>query len=137
YSAHIQALYQACALSQHPRRHLVPQKLLHGKYAYPLRGDKSHQLLDLFASLKNQFPKHVHMLMGNHELCQWTDHFVMKDERDLNLYFRAGVGEAYGERGDDIYAAYMRLFAVLPLALRTSNRIFMSHSLPRGKVVDQ
>jgi hypothetical protein len=27
----------------------------------------------------------------------------------------------------------MRLFGVLPLALRTSNRVFLSHSLPREK----
>jgi hypothetical protein len=134
--ANFQAIYQAADLAKNPRRHLVLQEVVHGPFFYPLGGDKSHQLLDLFAALKNQFPRQVHLLMGNHELAQWTDRFIMKDERDLNALFRAGVEEAYGEHGAAIYAAYMRLFGVLPLALRTSNRIFISHSLPRGKAVD-
>src|SRR5262249_31850402 len=29
-----------------------------------------------------------------------------------------------------VYAAYQELFAVAPLALRTPNRVFLSHSLP-------
>ncbi len=134
--ANFQAVYQAADLAKNPRRHLVLQEVIHGKFYYPLGGDKSHQLLDLFSALKLQFPRQVHLLMGNHELCQWTERFVMKDDRDLNALFRAGVEEAYGERGTEIYAGYMRLFSVLPLALRTSNRIFLSHSLPRSKCVD-
>lgn len=133
--ANFQAIYQAADLSNNPRRHLVLQEVVHGPFCYPLGGDKSHQLLDLFAALKVQFPKQVHLLMGNHELAQWTDRFIMKDERDLNALFRAGVEEAYGAHSVDIYGGYMRLFGVLPLALRTTNRIFISHSLPRSKAI--
>jgi hypothetical protein len=32
-----------------------------------------------------------------------------------------------------VYAAYLDLFAVAPLALRTANRVFLSHSLPSRK----
>lgn len=134
--ANFQAIYQAADLAHHPRRHLVLQELVHGKHFYPTGGDKSHQLVDLFAALKLQFPQQVHYLLGNHELAQWSDRFIMKDDRDLNALFRVGVEEAYGSRGDEIYQAYMRLFSVLPLALRTPNRIFISHSLPRSKFMD-
>jgi hypothetical protein len=133
-----QAVHKAADLANHPRRHLVLQELVHGKFLYPSGADKSHQLLDLFAALKCQYPRQVHMLMGNHELAQWTDRLIMKNDKDLNEVFMAGVVEAYGpEKGPEIYGGYMRLFGVLPLALRTANRVFISHSLPREKCRDK
>jgi Calcineurin-like phosphoesterase len=131
-----QAVYKAADLARHPRRHLVLQEVIHGKFHYPLGGDKSHQLLDLFAALKCQYPRQVHLLMGNHELSQWTDSLVMKNDQDLNQLFLAGVHEAYGSRATEIYQGYQRFFSTLPLALRTPNRIFISHTLPRGRCLD-
>lgn len=129
-----QAVYQAADLAKNPKRHLVLQEVVHGTAHYPNGGDKSHQLLDLFAALKCQFPGQVHMLLGNHELAQWTNRMVIKDDKDQNAVFREGVIEAYGpQKGPGIYDGYMRLFGVLPLALRTANRVFFSHSLPREK----
>src|SRR5260370_2413612 len=32
----------------------------------------------------------------------------------------------------EIYAAYLDLIAVVPLAVRTGNRVFLSHSLPKA-----
>lgn len=133
-----QFVYKAAELAKNPRRHLVLQEVVHGKFFYPNGGDKSHQLLDLFSALKCQFPKQVHLLMGNHELSQWTDRPVMKNDADLNTLFKDGVENAYGPKwGPEIYAGYMRLFGVLPLALRTQNRIFISHSLPRARHLNQ
>jgi Calcineurin-like phosphoesterase len=117
-------------LAQRPRRHLVLQELVHGPYRYPTGGDKSHQLVDLLAALKCQFPARVHLLLGNHELAQWTNHWIAKAEQDLNELFRAGVEFAYAGRANEIYAAYLELFAAVPLAVRTPNRVFLSHSLP-------
>ena len=54
----------------------------------------------------------------------------MKHDADLNAIFRAGVDVAYGNRGGEVYALYLQLFAALPFALRTPNRVFLSHSLP-------
>lgn len=135
--ANFQAVYKAADLASHPRRHLVLQEVVHGKFYYPTGGDKSHQLLDLFSALKCQFPRQVHLLMGNHELSQWTDRPVMKNDADLNTLFKDGVEAAYGPKwGPEIYAGYMRLFGVLPLALRTNNRLFISHSLPRPRFLE-
>ncbi|HEX3148035.1 MAG TPA: metallophosphoesterase [Gemmataceae bacterium] len=131
-----QTIYQAAELAKNPKRHLVLQEVVHGKFLYPGGGDKSHQLLDLFAALKCQFPSQVHLLLGNHELAQWTNRAVLKDDRDLNVAFSEGVMTAYGvEKGRAIYDAYVRLFGVLPLAIRTENRVFISHSLPREKAL--
>lgn len=120
-------------LAKHPRRHLVLQELIHGPFRYPAGGDTSHQLVDLLAALKCQYPGQVHLLLGNHELAQWTGQWIAKGDADLNEQFRAGLAAAYGARAEEIYAAYLELFAAVPLAVRTANRVFLSHSLPSAR----
>jgi hypothetical protein len=117
-------------LGRRPGRHFVLQELIHGAYYYPAGGDKSHQLLDLVAALKCQYPRQVHFLLGNHELSQATQRRILKADADLNQSFREGVATAYGPRAGEVYAQYQELFAVAPLALRTPNRVFLAHSLP-------
>jgi hypothetical protein len=131
--ANFQVVLQAADLARHPTRHLVLQEVVHGKFRYPSGGDKSHQLVDLFAALKCQFPDRVHLLPGNHELAQWTDRPIGKADEELNDVFRKGVTDAYGAAGPEIYRTYCDLFRVLPLALRTPNGVFISHSLIPGK----
>jgi hypothetical protein len=128
---HFQAMLQVADLGNHPTRHFVLQEVIHGKFRYPKGGDKSHQLVDLFAALKGQFPKQVHYLPGNHELAQWTDRPVMKADENQNALFREGVNEAYGAKfGPEIYAAYLELFQACPVVLRAPNGVLISHSLP-------
>jgi hypothetical protein len=117
-------------LGNRPRRHLIVQELIHGPFRYPAGGDKSHQLVDLVAALKCQYPRQVHYLLGNHELAQSTARRIGKLELDLNQRFRDGVDSAYGPSAGEIYAIYLELFATIPLAVRTPNRVFLSHSLP-------
>src|SRR5262249_53831912 len=50
-----------------------------------------------------------------------------------NALFREGADTAYGRRGGEVYDAYLELFAAVPLALRTPNRVFLSHSLPAAR----
>jgi hypothetical protein len=128
---HFQHVYKMADLAKNPRRHLVLQELVHGKYRYPRGGDKSHQLVDLFCALKNQFPSRVHFLLGNHEMAQWTDRPIIKADEDLNALFTEGIDEAYHGRGAEIYSAYKRSVSPrCPLAIRAPNRVFLSHSLP-------
>jgi|SRR5579875_1211362 hypothetical protein len=117
-------------LAQHPQRHFVLQEVIHGPFHYPAGGDKSHQLLDLVAALKCQFPRQVHFLLGNHELAQCTQRRIAKGDLDLNQCFREGVGTAYGGRAPEVYSVYLELLATVPVALRTPNRILLTHSLP-------
>jgi hypothetical protein len=130
---HFRRLLRMADLGRQPRRHLVLQELIHGPFLYPSGGDKSHQLLDLLAALKCQYPDRVHLLLGNHELAQSLDRLIGKGDDFFNSLFREGVETAYGRRAADIYAAYLELFAVVPLAVRTANRVFLSHSLPPAK----
>jgi hypothetical protein len=117
-------------LGRNPRRHLVLQELIHGPHRYPDGGDKSHQLVDVVTALKCQYPRQVHLLLGNHELAQWTDRPIGKEDVDLAEQFWLGVHAAYGPHAEAVYLTYLELFAVVPLAVRTPNRVFLSHSLP-------
>jgi hypothetical protein len=127
------SILQKADLAKHPARHLVLQELIHGPFRYPTGGDKSHQLLDLLAALKCQYPERVHMLLGNHELAQWQGQLVAKGDDDFNALFREGVTTAYAPHDEAIYAAYLELFPVLLLAVRTPNRVFLCHSLPTAE----
>ena len=134
--ANFQTMLRAADLANHPKRHFVLQELIHGKYRYPRGGDKSHQLVDLFAALKNQFPRQVHYIPGNHELAQWTNRPVLKADENLNALFQEGVIEAYGpEFGPPIYAAYLELFQALPVVVRSPNRVLICHSMPSGSAL--
>jgi hypothetical protein len=125
------------SLAEHSARHLVLQELIHGSARYSPQADSSHQLLDLVAALKCQFPERVHLLLGNHELAQWKNQAIAKTEEDLNALFRSGVQTAYGIHAPDIYGAYLELFSAVPVAIRTRNRVFLSHSLPSARRIAQ
>ena len=131
--ANFQVVLKAADLANHPKRHLVLQEVVHSEFKYPAGGDKSHQLVDLFAALKCQFPTRVHLLPGNHELAQMTNRTISKGSESQNEAFIAGVRTAYGEAWQDIYAAYLALIRTLPIALRTPNAVFLSHTLIPGR----
>lgn len=118
-------------LAKNPSRHLVFQELVHGNKHYPDdKGDKSHQLVDVVSALKCQFPERVHLILGNHELSELTGRPIAKAGVALNALFRQGINTAYGASADAIYEAYRTLFAALPLAVRTPNRVFLCHTIP-------
>jgi hypothetical protein len=125
------SVLQIAALGRHPSRHLVLQELVHGRWHYPDDGgDKSHQLVDLISALKCQFPDRVHLILGNHELSELTGRVIGKNGVTLNAQFRSGITTAYGSHSGAIYDAYRTLFAALPLAVRTPNRVFLCHTIP-------
>ena len=113
------------------------QELIHGKIHYPDDcGDKSHQLVDLVSALKCQFPDRVHLILGNHELSELTGRVIGKNGMALNAQFRKGIATAYTPQDEAVYQAYRDLFAALPLAVRTSNRVFLCHTIPDAIYLD-
>jgi hypothetical protein len=123
-------LLRRADLANHPDRRLVLQEVVHGPFHYPVGGDKSHQLLDLLAALKCQYPDRVHFLLGNHELAEWRGLRIVKGLDNQNDLFALGIHNAYGEWAGQITQAYHELFAAADLAITTANRVWISHSLP-------
>ncbi|MGB2612619.1 MAG: metallophosphoesterase [Isosphaeraceae bacterium] len=125
------------ALDWYPRRHLVLQELVHEiNKNDDDRPDRSHRLVDLVSALKCQYPQRVHLILGNHELSELTGRIIGKDGHALNLRFRQGMELAYGARTQEVYEAYLVLFAALPLAVRTPNRVFVCHTLPDARYLE-
>ncbi|MFI5460980.1 MAG: metallophosphoesterase [Isosphaerales bacterium] len=124
-------------LDHHPGRHLVLQELIHGPLIYPDdKGDRSHQLLDVVAALKCQFPDRAHLILGNHELSELTGRTIGKDGESLNANFRRGIETAYGASSGEVFESYRGLFAALPLAVRTENRTYVCHTIPDAADLD-
>jgi hypothetical protein len=127
----------AAELDRAKERHLVLQELIHGPLMYPDdKGDRSHQLVDLFAALKCQYPDRVHLILGNHELSELTGRAIGKEGEFLNDRFLLGIQTAYGAHANQIYDAYKQLFAALPLAVRTTNRVYICHTIPDAEDLD-
>lgn len=126
-------ILQRANLAAFPNRHLILQEVVHGASRYPGGGDRSHQLLDLVAALKCQYPERVHFLLGNHELAQWRRLLIAKEDVDQTQVFLTGVVHAYGAWAEAILQAYDALFEAAAVAVRTANRVFVSHSLPSAK----
>lgn len=131
--ARFSQLLKIADLAQQPRRHLIVQELIHGPFRYDNDTDKSHQALDVLAALKCQYPRQVHFLLGNHELAQWAGKLIGKGDDVCNTLFYQGVQTAYGCHAEAIYAGYLELLAAAALAIRTPNRVFLSHSLPSAR----
>lgn len=115
----------ACA----PRRHLVMQEVCHGGPTYPGGGCMSHIMLEDVARIKTEFPEQFHFLLSNHELAELTDFPITKNRRVLNLLFRGGLTEMYGDAAERVRLACLEFLATLPLAVRFGET-FICHSLP-------
>jgi hypothetical protein len=125
-----EAILRLAALADHPRRHLVLQEVCHGGPTYPNGGCKSHRMLEQVAELKAAFPGQVHFLLSNHELSELTDYPILKAKKMLNLMFRMGMQEAYGDAANQVRGAYCEFLKTCPLAVRLASGVFVCHSLP-------
>src|SRR5690606_19722599 len=126
-----EAILKLADLERNTHRHLILQEVCHGGPMYP---DKcacmSHLMLEDIARLKLQFPDRVHYILSNHELAEMTDYPIVKGHRMLNLLFRSGLHEAYGDAADDVHAAHSAFLRSLPLGVRLPHGILITHSAP-------
>jgi hypothetical protein len=124
-------LLKIADLEHAPRRHLIMQEVCHGGPTYPGGGCMSHLMLEDVARLKTEFPANFHFLMSNHELAELTDFPITKNRRVLNLVFRCGLQEMYGDDAEAVRDAGLEFLGSLPLAIRCG-KVFISHSLPEA-----
>jgi hypothetical protein len=115
-----------------PASHLTLHEIIHSDRL--LNGmDMSYRALAKAAALKAQYPDHVHILLGNHELAQLTNAGIVKDGVKSVEAFNAGVEYVFGADTDEVNAAIKDFIRALPIALRvhtTRGDILCAHSLP-------
>jgi hypothetical protein len=123
-------LERFCALDRSPGRYVILHELIHQETPAPDQPDFSIDLLVRAAAWKCQYPDNVFFLQSNHELAQLRGQEITKGGRSVIWDFDRGVRERYGRYGDAVLFAVSEYIASLPLAARTANGVFLSHSLP-------
>ncbi len=116
-------------LAHDPHRHLVLHELLHETQT-STEHCFSFRLLERALRLQQIFPQRVHLLLGNHALCQVFDKPVARAGGEAVGRLRAGLEQAYGPHARKVSQAMTEFLLSEPLAARLSNRIMLSHSLP-------
>ncbi|NIA07071.1 MAG: hypothetical protein GWP14_05460 [Actinobacteria bacterium] len=116
-------------LGENPDRHLILHELLHETEA-SAEGCFSFRLLERALRLQKAFPQRVHLLLGNHALCQVLEKPVIRYGEDAVDLLRAGLEKAYGQYAGGVCNAMHDFLLSEPLAARLPNRIMLSHSLP-------
>lgn len=117
-------------LQHTPARHVILHELIHAEPPAPMADDMSHLVLLAGARWMIEFPGQIHFLQSNHELAQMTGKEICKGGRVVTRDFERGLNTTYGPRADQVLQAVYDFIESFPLAARTANRIFLSHTLP-------
>jgi len=124
-------------LAGHPDRHLVLQEIIHGGPEDGAGGCLSYQLLLDAVRYKLLFPDQVHFVMGNHDTAMINSSEVMKNGKEMNRAMTLALERQFGPAGAEVRLAIRQFLLSQPLAVRCSNRVWLSHSLPNDRCIDQ
>jgi len=117
-------------LSNNPGRHLILHEMLHGSQNQSANECHSYQLLAQAAQLKVEFPHQVHILMGNHAMAQVSKDEILKGGQPMVRALNNAISTAFSTSSSLVIQALDEFIMSFPLAARSDNRIWMSHSLP-------
>jgi len=123
-------------LAHHPDRHLILQEIIHGGPEDDAGGCLSYQLLFEAIRLKLAFPDQVHFVMGNHDTACICSSEVMKNGKEMNRAMSAALERQFQQATSDVTLALRQFLFSQPLAIRCTNRVWVSHSLPGDRHVD-
>lgn len=131
-------LVEIAKLGSEEPSHLTLHEIIHPPNL--LNGvDYSYRALARVASLKAEFPEHVHVLLGNHELSQIMGAGIVKDGVKVVDAFNAGLEHVFGDESVAVHEAIREFVLAMPLAMRVEcNKpdgsrgvdILCAHSLP-------
>ncbi len=124
-------------LANNPNRHIVLQEIIHGGPKDAEGGCLSYKLLFDVIRYKLSFPDRVHVIMGNHDITFINNSKVMKNGEEMNRSMRLALEREFQEAGTAIKLAIKQFLFSQPLAVRSKNRIWLSHSLPSDRFVDK
>jgi len=120
-------------LANNPDTHIILQEIIHGGPQDCDGGCLSFMLLLEAAKLKLNYPKNVHFVMGNHDISAIKDTEVLREGKEMTSCFNSGVYSRYGLKADMVLLAMRQMLFSQALAAKTSNGIFISHSLPADR----
>ncbi len=124
-------------LPNHPDRHIIFQEILHGGPEDMQGGCLSYQLLFDAIRYKLDFSDRVHIILSNHDTAFINNADIMKDGREMNRAMTSAMQREFGKSCDRIILAVRQFLFSQPLAVKTENRIWASHSLPADLYFDK
>lgn len=88
--------------------------------------------VELMEEVKYRFDndKNFHVLLGNHEWSVISKMTIYKSGADLNFNFEELLKERFSSRWEQKLNEYIEFFKKLPLAVKTKNKVFISHAGP-------
>jgi hypothetical protein len=124
-------------LACYPDRHVVLHEIIHGGPQGDEGSCLSYTLLLEAIKFKIQFPDQVHFILGNHDTAFITDAEVMKEGRPMNQALCHALEQQFHSAWRDVKTTLQTFLLSQALAVRTANRIWISHSLPADRLIDQ
>jgi hypothetical protein len=124
-------------LEKNTDRHLILQEIIHGGQEDTQGGCLSFEVLAEAVELKLKFPNQVHFILANHDTAFISNSDVMKGGKEMNASMRAALKRKYGNNMKLVESAIERFLFSQPLAIKTENKIWVSHSLPADRNVDK
>jgi hypothetical protein len=124
-------------LENNPQTHVILQEIIHGGPEDDFGGCLSWRLLFDAIRYAVRFPDQVHILLGNHDTAAISNSSVLKAGKEMNRAMWSAMKRHFTQHYNDIHAAMCEYLMSQPLAVRTPNRIWLSHSLPADRYVDE
>ena len=122
-------------LENNPDTYLVFQEILHGGEVDKQGGCKSFEVFFDVLRFKLQFPEQVHLIMGNHDTAIITDSKVLKNGKEMNEAMKDAIRRYYDKDHLQVMDSLREYLLSQPLAVKTANGIWISHSLPGDKFI--
>lgn len=88
---------------------------------YMDRGPESIRVMEMLAFLKAQYPDNVILMKADHEVREGEVH---------PQEYPAQIRAQFGDRGEEVYQSYLRLFDSMPRMVVTGNGIVIGHGGP-------
>ncbi len=117
-------------------RHVVFQEVIHGP-RFVNGCDLSIRTLARLAHAKMHFPTTLHHILSNHELAQINGEGILKNGKNTIEAFDEGISFAFPNEAKRIRQALTLYVQSLPLAICTSNRILIAHSVPSPRHLEK
>ena len=123
-------------LENNPGTFLIFQEILHGGPEDERGGCLSFELFFEILGYQLQYPGQVYLVMGNHDTAIINDNNVLKGGKEMNEALKNAMKRRFGGDYQSVFNALREYLLSQPLAVRSPNRIWMSHSLPANCHVD-
>ena len=99
-------------------------------------GIEDDNSIEVIMSLKDLFKKseNVHILLGNHEWSVISEVTLYKGGKNLSFNFESLLKDKYSKEWKKVLEKCVRCFKKLPIAVKTANKVFISHAGPSKNI---